>query len=90
MTHESKTANRIAVVTGATRLGGIGAAICRAFAEGGIDVFFTHWNPYDAVMPWGADEDGPEALQREIAAMGTMALSSSMPVEATMFAVVPS
>lgn len=64
------TGNRIAVVTGATRRGGIGAAICRALAESGIDIFFTHWNPYDAEMPWGADEDGPAALQREIEAMG--------------------
>ncbi len=32
---------RVAVVTGAGRRRGIGAAICRALAEKGADVFFT-------------------------------------------------
>jgi 3-oxoacyl-[acyl-carrier protein] reductase len=34
---------RVAVVTGAGRCRGIGAAICKALAEEGADVFFTHW-----------------------------------------------
>lgn len=48
---------RVAVVTGAGRRRGIGAAICRALAEKGADVYFTHW---------GEGEDGPEALLEEL------------------------
>jgi 3-oxoacyl-[acyl-carrier protein] reductase len=33
---------RVALVTGAGRSGGIGAAICRAFADQGCNVFFTY------------------------------------------------
>lgn len=67
---DGRLTGRVAVVTGATRRGAIGAAICRALATDGADVFFTHFNAYDAEMPWGADEDGPAALQRELAATG--------------------
>ena len=44
---------RIAIVTGASRLNGIGAAICKALASKGIDIFFTYWTPYDSEMSWG-------------------------------------
>lgn len=60
----------VAVVTGASRRRGIGAAICRALAAGGADVFFTHWGEYDAAMPWGTDDEGPEALRRELEEAG--------------------
>ena len=65
-THEP----RIAIVTGASRRGAIGAAICRALAADGHDLLFTHWQPFDAVMPWGQDDDGPEALAAELRATG--------------------
>ncbi len=66
---------RVAVVTGASRREGIGAAVCRALATRGADVLFTHWQEYDREMPWGVDEDGPQALQGELEAMGARALS---------------
>lgn len=50
---------RIAIVTGASRRRGIGAAICRALAANGADIFFTHWSAFDRTLPWGADENGP-------------------------------
>lgn len=61
---------RVAVVTGAIRRRGIGAAICRALAADGVDVFFTYWQAFDRSMPWGADEEGPDALQHELEALG--------------------
>jgi 3-oxoacyl-[acyl-carrier protein] reductase len=61
---------RIAIVTGASRRRGIGTAICLALAQAGIDIFFTHWSPYDQRMPWGAEEDAPGQLQKQIQALG--------------------
>lgn len=61
---------RVAVVTGASRRAGIGAAICRALASHGADVLFTHWQPFDRGQLYGADEDGPAALERELRAIG--------------------
>lgn len=47
---------RVALVTGASRRGGIGYAICRRLAAYGASVFVHHYAPHDAVQPWGADE----------------------------------
>jgi 3-oxoacyl-[acyl-carrier protein] reductase len=66
---------RVAVVTGASRRQGIGAAICRALAADGADIFFTHWSPYDGTMPCGIDEDGPAALEQELRGMGVRCAS---------------
>ena len=61
---------RIAIITGASRQQGIGAAICRRLALAGIDIFFTHWGAFDSTMPWGVEEDTPAQLQRELQAIG--------------------
>jgi 3-oxoacyl-[acyl-carrier protein] reductase len=55
---------RVAVVTGAGRRRGIGAAICRTMAEKGADVFFTHWND---------GEREPETLLQELRDAGVRA-----------------
>jgi NAD(P)-dependent dehydrogenase (short-subunit alcohol dehydrogenase family) len=41
---------RIAIVTGVSRLNGIGKAICMELAKQGIDIFFTYWTQYDKEM----------------------------------------
>jgi 3-oxoacyl-[acyl-carrier protein] reductase len=61
---------RVAIVTGASRRQGIGAAVCKALAQAGVDIFFTHWSFYDRRMPWGAEEDQPDDLQQEVQALG--------------------
>lgn len=60
----------IALVTGAGRRRGIGAAICRELADAGSNIIFTYWHAYDAAMPWGAEPEAPEVLRHEIEASG--------------------
>ncbi|MEV7197645.1 SDR family oxidoreductase [Streptomyces sp. NPDC093510] len=46
---------RTALVTGASRRGGIGYAVARRLAAYGAGVYLHHHVPHDAAMPWGAD-----------------------------------
>jgi 3-oxoacyl-[acyl-carrier protein] reductase len=62
---------RIAVVTGAGRRRGIGAAICRALADRGADIFFTYWHPYDEKV--FAEKDDPSELEAELRSRGVRA-----------------
>jgi 3-oxoacyl-[acyl-carrier protein] reductase len=61
---------RIAIVTGASRRQGIGAAICHALAAEGADIFFTCWRPYDRNIYRDTKENEPGLLAQELQAMG--------------------
>ncbi|MDD3050258.1 MAG: SDR family oxidoreductase [Candidatus Cloacimonetes bacterium] len=61
---------RVAIITGVTRLKGIGRAICLELAKMGIDIFFTYWRNYDRTMPWGVKDDEPDLIQKEIIELG--------------------
>ncbi|MCC6315742.1 MAG: SDR family oxidoreductase [Thermomicrobiales bacterium] len=67
---EQSLAGRTALVTGATRRQGIGAAICRALAGRGANIAFTHWRPYDAAFPWAGEATEPVRLRDELAGLG--------------------
>lgn len=66
--------NKVAIVTGASRLKGIGAAICRELADAGFDIFFTYWTDYDKDMPWGILNAEPRELKDELLKRGVNAV----------------
>ncbi|MFC7344804.1 SDR family oxidoreductase [Saccharopolyspora griseoalba] len=47
---------RVALVTGASRAKGIGAAVARRLAMLGASVVVHHHRPHDAAQPWGEDD----------------------------------
>ncbi|WP_370541803.1 SDR family oxidoreductase [Alicyclobacillus sp. SO9] len=64
--------NKVAIVTGASRVKGIGTAICRELAGEGADIFFTHWSKYDQRMQYYSEDDAhwSERLKNEIRRQG--------------------
>jgi len=62
--------NPIALVTGVSRLKGIGRSICTELANRGFDIFFTYWTPYDRSMPWAIASNEPQIILQEIRALG--------------------
>jgi len=61
---------KIAIVTGVSRLRGIGRAICRELAKRETDIFFSYWKEYDNQMPWKVVENETELIQEEIIKLG--------------------
>ncbi|GIP39319.1 3-ketoacyl-ACP reductase [Paenibacillus sp. J31TS4] len=71
--------NKIAIVTGASRAGGIGAAICRALANEGASLFFTHLYDYDnEIYPNDADKNWPDLFADELRKMDVQAAHMSL------------
>ena len=70
MAVELSLKGKIALVTGASRKIGIGAAICRLMAQAGADIFFTYYRPYDGEMPWGSHPEEPRMLLEELCGLG--------------------
>jgi 3-oxoacyl-[acyl-carrier protein] reductase len=68
----------LALVTGASRREGIGAAIALGLARGGWDVAITYWRAYDARMPWGASPVEDVMAQLKAAGVSTMALEADL------------
>jgi len=61
---------KIAIVTGVSRLQGLGRAICCELAKREFDIFFTYWTEYDNQMPWKVNKNEPELIQQEIIELG--------------------
>lgn len=74
----SRLKNKVAIVTGASRLNGIGAAICRELADEGCHIFFTYWTEYDKEMPWKMDQEEPTILKNELLEKGVRVASMEL------------
>jgi 3-oxoacyl-[acyl-carrier protein] reductase len=75
---------KIAIVTGASRRGGIGVAICRALANEGASLFFTHLYDYDKeINPNDADENWPDVFAEELRQLGVQAAHMKLDLTAT-------
>lgn len=73
----------IAIVTGVSRLKGIGAGICMELAEAGYHIFFTYWTDYDKKMPWGVNLNEPMIIKEELIKKGVKV--SCMELDLTQF-----
>lgn len=62
----SRAADRIAIVTGASRRAGIGAAIAETLVAAGWSVLITGHPPYDQAQGLAADADGLAAVAERI------------------------
>jgi 3-oxoacyl-[acyl-carrier protein] reductase len=61
---------KFALITGASRGNGIGAATRRALAMQGANILFTTWQAFDREQPHGAGENGPMALEQALLNLG--------------------
>lgn len=73
----------VALITGAGRTIGIGAAIARQLADSGWDIAFTYLTAYDDRMPWGAEPGATAAISADLAARGAGVLSIEADLAAT-------
>ena len=84
MSTHAELAGRVAVVTGATRQAGIGAAIARELVAAGAAVFITHFRDYDRRQTWGIAPGEPESI---LATLGATAAGTEIDLSAPSAAV---
>src|ERR1700742_524211 len=65
---------KFALITGASRGSGIGAATCRALAVQGVNILFTTWQAYDQAQPHGVDPNDPMTLEQDLLNSGVKVL----------------
>lgn len=65
----------IALITGASRRIGIGAAIALGLAQSGWDIATTFWRGYDETMPWGSNPADVTWLQEQLTALGAQSVA---------------
>ncbi|MEJ7839311.1 MAG: SDR family oxidoreductase [Thermomicrobiales bacterium] len=72
---------RNALITGASRLIGIGAATARVLAASGANIVFTHWSQYDREQ-YGTASGEPELLLAELRELGVEAAAIEVDLSA--------
>jgi 3-oxoacyl-[acyl-carrier protein] reductase len=73
---------KTAIVTGASRLNGIGAAVCVELAKRGANIFFTTWGTYDTTMHTGDHTNDPEQLVEKLKNFGVKSLYEEIDLSA--------
>jgi 3-oxoacyl-[acyl-carrier protein] reductase len=73
----------IALVTGASRAIGIGAASALALAQSGWDVAMTFWRPYDVSMPWGSEPEEVQLLRAQVENTGARTTAIEVDLSST-------
>jgi len=68
--NDRRPGKKVALVTGASRQRGIGAAIALGLADRGWDVATNYWRAYDVTMPWGSNPHEVEQLDAQLRARG--------------------
>lgn len=68
--NNKKLNGKTAIVTGAVRPQGIGAAICKELAKEGADIFFTYWLGYHKGTVLSTRKEEVKQLKSEIEALG--------------------
>jgi NAD(P)-dependent dehydrogenase (short-subunit alcohol dehydrogenase family) len=63
-------AGRVAIVTGVSRLAGIGFAVAREFLASGASVLVQSWEGHDAEQAWGVDVGGAAAVVEALGGEG--------------------
>ena len=66
---ELNLSGKVALVTGASRKIGIGAATARTLAQAGANVWTSYYRPYDAMMEWGSRDEEALDLVGELRSM---------------------
>jgi 3-oxoacyl-[acyl-carrier protein] reductase len=65
---------KVALITGATRRAGLGAATAHALARAGADIGLGYFRPYDRQQPWGVQDWEPKELLTQLRALGVRAV----------------
>lgn len=84
MSKHTELAGRVALVTGATRQAGIGAAIARELVAAGAAVFIAHFRDYDQRQTWGIAPGEPASI---LATLGASAAGTEIDLSAPSAAV---
>jgi 3-oxoacyl-[acyl-carrier protein] reductase len=74
---------KIAIVTGASRIKAIGAAICLELAKAGMDIFFTYYRPYDAEQHYESENQETEILESLIRETGVRSANIELDLSKT-------